>query len=325
MYLANLRQLAFEESKERCGTRFFWGGLLVFLLMEMGSLAAQTDLKGVGEVGAVEKIKGGFQFLEGPAATPDGSLYFTDIPAEQILRLTPSGEIEVFLSPSKHANGLMYGGNGRLLACQMDGQLVSISLGSKQVEVLADRFEGKRFNACNDLVLDRQGGIYFTDPRYRAPEPWPQGKEAFYYRDPSGRVSRIGDGLAAPNGIALSPDEKTLYVIPSKQSEMMAYEIKEPGILGAAKVLCRVEQVESKSDGGGDGLAIDSQGNLYITTATGIQVVSPEGEALGTIAVPEHPANCGFGGKDGRTLYITARTGLYRCRTPVSGHLQRHE
>lgn len=299
--------------------------LLILSFWLCGNLAAQVDLKGLGAVGPVEKIQGGFQFLEGPAKTPDGSVYFTDIPAESIYKLGTDGRISLFLKPSLHANGLMYGGGNRLLACQMDGQLAAIDLKTKQTEVLASQFDGARFNACNDLVIDQAGGIYFTDPRYRAPQPWPQGKEAFYYRAKDGTVTRLGEDLVAPNGIALSPDEKTLYVIPSMRSEMMAYEIETPGKIGPGRVLCRLQQVAAATNGGGDGLAIDVRGNLYITSATGVQVVSPSGDALGTIAVPEQPANCGFGGEDNRTLFITARTGFYRCTMPVPGHLQRTE
>ena len=296
---------------------------LALLLFQITALPIQLQadsLEGLGEVGTVEKIRGGFQFVEGPAKAPDGSIYFTDIPAESIFRLKPDGEIELFFKPSLHANGLMYGGQNRLLACQMDGRLATIDLTSKETTVLTDKYDGKRYNACNDLVIDRQGGIYFTDPRYRAPDPWPQGEEAFYYRDAGGKVTRLGSGLVAPNGIALSPDEKTLYVIPSMQAEMMAYSVLEPGKIGEGRVLCKLEQVEGAVNGGGDGLAVDIQGNLYITTATGVQVVSPEGNHLGTIKVPEHPANCTFGGPDDRTLFITARTGVYRCSMPVAGH-----
>ncbi|HBE67529.1 MAG TPA: gluconolactonase [Planctomycetaceae bacterium] len=282
-----------------------------------------VTLEGLGPTGPVELIQGEFQFTEGPAWTPDGSLYFTDIPAEKIMRLGPGGQIKTFLEPSLHANGLMYGGKGRLLACQMDGRLVAIDLKTKKTKVLTDSFEDTRYNACNDLVIDRQGGIYFTDPRYRAPEPWPQGKEAFYYLSADGKLTRLGDDLTAPNGIALSPDEKTLYVIPSMSSKMMAYPVQSPGQIGDGHVLFELKQPEGKRDTGGDGLAIDSQGNLYITTALGVQVVSPDGKLLGIIRCPEHPANCGFGGEDLKTLFITARTGLYQVRVPVAGHLQR--
>ena len=298
-------------------------GVCVWLASTIPATAQQ--LTGLGEHGAVTKVQGGFQFVEGPAQTPDGSIYFSDIPANAIHRLSPDGKIEVFIEPSGHTNGLMYGGHDSLLACQMDGQVVSIDLKTKQVTTLADKYQGKRFNACNDLVIDMLGGIYFTDPRYSAPDPWPQVKEAFYYRSTDGKVVRLGEDLAAPNGIGLSPDEKTLYVIPSMSSEMMAYEVKQPGVLGSVRVLCRLKQVGDATDGGGDGMAVDVKGNLYITSTAGVQVLSPAGELLGIIALPETPANCAFGGEANKTLFITAQTGLYRCTVPVAGLIPRGE
>ncbi len=297
--------------------------VLFLLILVAKPGAGQTELEGLGTTGKVELIQGGFQFLEGPAKTPDGSIYFTDIPAHTINRLTPNGKIEAFTTESKHANGLMYGGEGQLLACQMDGQLASLDLKTKRETVLSAQYKSVRFNACNDLVIDKSGGIYFTDPRYRAPEPWPQGKEAFYYRDSAGTITRLGDDLHAPNGICLSPDEKTLYVIPSQQSTMMAYDVVSPGKLAGARSFCKLAQVKGEHDGGGDGMAIDTEGNLYITTHAGIQVYSAAGKLLGIIGVPEIPANCSFGGKENKTLFITARTGLYRCSVPVAGHLFR--
>lgn len=288
-----------------------------------GSQQPGQQLEGLGPVGTVTKIQDGFEFLEGPAMAPDGSIFFTDIPDNVIHRLRPEGDIERFLEPSAHANGLMYGGQGRLLACQMDGQLVSIDLETKDITILADQYQQKRFNACNDLVIDKQGGIYFTDPRYSAPEPWPQVREAFYYRTADGQIVRLGDDLQAPNGIGLSPDEKTLYVIPSMSSQMMAYEVKRPGELGSGRALCRLQQKGDAIDGGGDGMAVDVRGNLYITSSAGIQVFSPAGDPLGIIEVPETPANCAFGGKDHKTLFITARRGLYQCDMPVAGLIPR--
>jgi gluconolactonase len=283
---------------------------------------AGEPISGIGPVSEVELVKGNFQFLEGPARTPDGSLYFTDIPAETIHVLSSSGTIEVFLKPSGRANGLMYGGKGKLLACQMEGRLVSIDLKSKEIEVLADKYEDKRFNACNDLVVDKQGGIYFTDPRFSAPTPWPQEKEAFYYRAPDGKVTRLGDDLAAPNGIILSPDERTLYVIPSMQRQMFAYAVEEPGKLGDRKVFCELKQPanSNNNNSGGDGLTVDSAGNVYITSALGVQVVDPAGKLLGIIECPEQPANVTFGGSSSKVLYITARKGLYRCQMEIAGH-----
>jgi len=280
------------------------------------------EIPSLGVIGEVELIQGGFKFLEGPAKVPDGRLLFTDIPAETIYELGVNGTISEFLKPSGFANGLMYGGHGRLFVCQMEGKLSSIDLTSRQLTVLADKYQEMRFNAPNDLVADHDGGIYFTDPRYRAPEPWPQTVEAFYYRSVEGAVARMGHGMQAPNGIALSPDGKTLYVIPSMQSAMMAYPVEGPGKLGTGRVFCQLQQVGEETDGGGDGLAVDSGGNLYITSAAGIQIFSAAGELLGIVRVPEQPANCAFGGPDNRTLYITARTGLYRCTMPIAGHVQ---
>ncbi|MBX3421379.1 MAG: SMP-30/gluconolactonase/LRE family protein [Pirellulaceae bacterium] len=303
--------------------RSSWVFVLTTLFAHPVPTTNAQDIPSLGKVGPVELVQQGFQFLEGPAKTPDGALYFTDIPAEAIYKLTVDGKIEEFLKPSGFANGLMYGGDGQLLACQMAGQLVKIDLSTKQITVLASEHGGARLNAPNDLVIDRQGGIYFSDPRYRAPQPWPQQVEAFYYRAPDGTVTRLGADLKAPNGVALSPDESTLYVIPSMQSEMMAYPVEAPGKLGTGRVFCQLQQLEGKSASGGDGLAVDSKGNLFITSEAGVQVFSAAGELLGIIQVPEQPANCAFGGADNKTLYITARTGLYRCSLPIAGHLYR--
>ncbi len=281
---------------------------------------ADDPIANIGPTSEVTLVRDNFQFLEGPTKTPDGSLYFTDIPAQTIYVLGPNGTVEVFMKDSKHANGLMYGGQGKLLACQMDGQLASIDLKTKAVEVLADKYQDKRFNACNDLVIDKQGGIYFTDPRFSAPNPWPQGTEAFYYRAPDGKVTRLGEDIAAPNGIILSPDERTLYVVPSMQRQVVAYEVKEPGKLGERRVLCELKQPNNNNNSGGDGLTVDTSGNLYITSALGIQVFSPAGKLLGIIAIPEQPANVTFGGPSNRTLYVTARKGLYRCEMEATGH-----
>lgn len=302
-------------------------GLVAFVasVATCAAIRAAEPIKGIGPVGKVELVKDNFQFTEGPTRTPDGSLYFTDIPAETIYQMSLVGTIEVFLKPSKKANGLMYGGNGKLLACQMEGQVVSIDLKSKEVEVLASKYQDKSFNACNDLVIDKQGGIYFTDPRYGAANPWPQGTEAFYYRAPDGTVTRLGEDIAAPNGIILSPDETTLYVVPSMQRQVAAYPVTAPGKLGPRKVHFELQQPQDNNNAGGDGLTVDTTGNIYITTGLGIQVVSPAGKLLGIIEIPEHPANVTFGGPESKTLYITARKGLYRCEMEATGHQFRNQ
>jgi gluconolactonase len=215
----------------------------------------------------------------------------------------------------------MYNHRGKLYACEMDGRLISIDIKTKKIQVLTDTYDGKRYNAPNDLVIDSDGGVYFTDPQFRAPMPLPQKELGVYYRTDEGKVTQVVKGLKSPNGVILSPDENTLYVIPSLQKEMMAYPVTGPGELGEGKVFCTLAQPEGKDNTGGDGLTVDTKGNVYITSAIGIQVFDPKGKALTVLKFPQQPANCTFGGKGNSTLYVTARTGLYALPTKVRGHI----
>jgi gluconolactonase len=297
---------------------------LVLLLPVMSAAAAAETPKriaGVGPAGEVVKLHTGFRFTEGPAADRDGNVYFSDIPNQRIHKADADGKLSVFREKSNHANGLMLNARGEIVACEMDGRVVAYSPDGKSRRVLADKYDGKRFNAPNDLVIDRQGGIYFTDPAFSAPMPLPQGKTAVYYISPAGEVTRLIDDLPNPNGVTLAPDEKTLYVIPSGQAEMMAYPLESPGKIGKGKVFCTLKQPGDRKGGGGDGVAVDSKGNLYITSALGLQVFNPSGEPLGIIALPEQPANVKFGGADLKTLYVTARTSLYTVPMEATGHL----
>lgn len=274
--------------------------------------------------GEVKKIRGDFQFTEGPTSDAEGNLFFSDIPANRIYKLSPDGEFSVFVEPSGHCNGLMITGNGSFYACQMDGAILQIDPKTGKTTVLTGEYNGKRYNAPNDLVVDSTGGIYFTDPRFRAPMPLPQEKECVYYRSADGKITRLLDNLPAPNGVILSPDEKTLYVIPTMQKEMMAYPVEGPGKLGKGKVFCSLLQpgdATTGPGGGGDGLTLDTNGNLYITSRLGIQIFSPAGKHLKTIEFPEQPANVTFGGPDRKTLFVTARTGLYSVPMNTQGHV----
>jgi gluconolactonase len=293
---------------------------LACLAVAWPAAAQSTDQSAsVRTLGAVEKIQGNFQFTEGPSQGADQQLYFSDIPANQILRWKPGGTAKPLIEPSGHANGLLVEAGGRLVACQMDGQVVAYDLETLEATVLAAEFEGKRFNAPNDLIIDAAGGVYFTDPLFRAPQPLPQGLQAVYYIAPDGQVSRVTDDLPAPNGVGLSPDGKRLYVIPSRSAEMLVYDVLGPGKLGEKRVFCGLRQRQPGGDSGGDGMTVDRQGNLYITAATGVQVFSPDGEFLTNLEFPEQPANVAFGGPQGQTLFVTARTGLYRVRVSARG------
>jgi len=292
---------------------------LIGLLTQV--VGGAEKIPGIGPTGDVKKVHGNFQFTEGPAADKEGNLYFSDVAGDKLYKVDPKGDLSALLNPSNHTNGLMCNAAGNIVACEMDGRLIEVNVKTKEVKSLADGYEGKRFNAPNDLVIDRDGGIYFTDPHFRAPMPLPQGVRAFYYRAPDGKVSRLGVVENAPNGVILSPDEKTLYIIPSMQAEMLAYPVEAPGKLGAQRTFCTLKQAAGKTTGGGDGLTIDTQGNLYITSALGVQVFSPAGSLLGIIEFPEQPANCTFAGPGNKTLYATARTSLYAVPMEATGHV----
>ena len=289
-------------------------------LLFAATLAAQEPIPGIGPKGPATKVAGGFGFIEGPAADGQGNLYFSDIPNARIHKLDAQGKVTVFREKSNKSNGLMVDGKGRILACEMDGAVVALSADGQGREVLADQHNGKPLNAPNDLVIDKNGGIYFTDPMYGAKTPLPQGKTCVYYLPKGGKPVRLLDNLPNPNGVILSPDEKTLYVIPSSQRQMMAYPVEAPGKLGVGRMFCELAQRRPGGNSGGDGLAVDVQGNLYITAETGVQVWSPAGKLLGTLVFPEQPANCDFGGPGNKTLYATARTGLYQVELEIPGH-----
>ncbi|MSU77756.1 MAG: SMP-30/gluconolactonase/LRE family protein [Gemmataceae bacterium] len=286
-----------------------------------GPVHAQV-IPGIGPKNKVTKLHGNFKFTEGPAADTKGNVYFTDIPDEKIYKVDLEGKLSVFVEKSNHANGLMFNSKGELVACEMDGQLVAYDVATKKKRTVIDKHDGNRFNAPNDLVIDKNDGIYFTDPSFRAPKPFPQKKLGVYFTAGDGKVTRLIDDLPNPNGVILSPDEKTLYVIPSSQSDMMAYPIESPGKIGKGRVFCTLQQPGGKKgNGGGDGLTVDTKGNLYITSGLGLQVYDPAGKLLGIIAFPEGPANVTFGGAKFDTLYVTARTSLYTVQMEVTGHL----
>ena len=282
--------------------------------------AAAEPIPNIGPAGNVVKVATGFGFTEGPAWDGKALLYFTDIPNARIHTVNAAGDAAVFAEETGPCNGLMFNREGELVACNMGGQLVAWNVATKDKRVLAGEFEGKRFNAPNDLVIDSAGGVYFTDPMFRAPQPLPQRVQGVYYRSADGKLSRVVGDAPAPNGVLLSRDEKMLYVLPSMTAEMQAYPVEAPGQLGNMRVFCKVQNPPGRNNGGCDGATIDEHGNLYLTTALGLQVFSPSGKSLGVIEVPEQPSNCTFGGPDGKTLYVTARTSLYSFKMLVKGH-----
>ncbi|MBY0586567.1 SMP-30/gluconolactonase/LRE family protein [bacterium] len=295
--------------------------ILLSHVLTFSSMQTRAEESSSVLAGKVERFRTGFQFTEGPAWDGKGSLYFSDVPAGIIYRIDAEGKLSKFADPSHHSNGLLAWGDF-LFACEMDGSIAKYRWGdAASRQLLVGEYEGVRFNAPNDLVVDKQGGVYFTDPEFRAPKPWPQKVRSVYYLSADGKVRRVVDELPNPNGIILSPDESKLYVVPSSQSQVMRYEVTGPGQIDGGKAWANLRQPAGQKDSGGDGCTIDSEGFLYATTGLGVQVIKPDGTVTEVITLPEVPSNATFGGADGKTLFITARTSVYRVATHRTGHV----
>jgi len=273
----------------------------------------------------LEKVWGEGSFTEGPAYGPGGLVYFSDI-GNRIMKFDPATQkTAVHREPSGRANGLDFDPFGRLVACEGantgGNRRVSITEKDGTVRTLADRWKGKRFNSPNDLTIDRGRRVYFTDPRYVGDEPREIDTESVYRIDPDGTVAQIITDVEKPNGIILAPDMKTLYLAdnnPKGKRQLLAFPLKPDGTVGAKKVLA-----DFGEDRGIDGMCVDAKGNIYATAGqgktAGVYVFSPEGKRLAFIPTPETPTNCVFGGKDRKTLYVTAGKSLYRIGLNAEG------
>lgn len=292
-------------------------GAIILVAAAMTQLRA-AELKDLVAADAkATKVVGDCKFTEGPAYSPKGYLLFSDIPNSRIVRLDQDGTVSEFLKPSGKANGLVFDGQGHLYACQGEARrVVKIALQDGKIEPLCETYDGKPLNSPNDLALDGHGGLYFTDPRYGQDMKIDQPCMGGYYIDAAGKTSRVIDKLARPNGVLVSNDGKSLIVAEPNKRELVKYQITAPGKLSEGKVIFTGDQ--TLDGGGADGMCLDQQGNIY-ATYKGIVVLNPEGALIGRIPVPEQPANCTFGGPDGKTLYITARTSLYSIPMNVAG------
>lgn len=256
------------------------------------------------------KLAGGFKFTEGPATDAKGNVYFSDIPNERIHKWSLDGQLTTFRENSGRANGLFFDKNGELLACEGGSRRVTRISMDGNVTILADSYQGKKLNSPNDLWIDGKGGVYFTDPRYGGEDDLEQGGFHVYYIKPgSGEVVRVIDDLAKPNGVIGTKDGKQLYVADPGEGKTYVYEIQDDGSLANRKLA---------APEGSDGMTLDQQGNLYLTRA-GVEVYDPSGKKIASLAIPERPANVTFGGKDGRTLFVTARTAFYSLEMKVGG------
>jgi gluconolactonase len=283
----------------------------------------------------LEKLAGGFQFTEGPVWHPDGYLLFSDPNANTIYRWSPEGSVSVFRAKSGYSgfdigryhqpgsNGLTLNGDGLLVINEHGNRRVTRLERSGKITIIADRYRGKRLNSPNDLVYRSDGTLYFTDPPFGLPKAFEDpAKELPFsgvYMVRNRQVTLIARELTGPNGIALSPDEKYLYVgnWDLARKVLMRYEVAADGTVRNGKVFhdftCETEPVAL------DGIKVDVEGHVYVSAPGGVWILSPSGTALGRIVPPEHDANFAFGDSDGKSLYLTASTGLYRIRVGIAG------
>jgi len=283
-------------------------------------------------------------FYEGPAVDADGSVFFSDIVSNLILKMNPQGQVSVFRSDSGRTNGNAFDTEGRLISCEGSGlgaggrrRIVRTDMKSGEATVLTERYNGKRYNSPNDVCVDSHGRVWFTDPRYGDRTDMELDVEGVYRIDADGRVTRVvgQPDVQKPNGIAVAPAGNTLYVADSNDEvggnrKIWAFGISPKGELSNQRLLHDFEQGR-----GADGIRTDMQGNVWIAAGIrtprppgevtnvpqGIYVVSPHGKLLGRIPIPEdYVTNLAFGGPDRKTLYVTAGTSIYKVTVAVSGY-----
>ncbi len=293
----------------------------------MRSVALLLAVAAIGVAGekwpeSAELVVKGLKFTEGPAWSPQGFLLFSDIPASRIYKWQEGKEPAVFRDPSNNSNGLAFDRQGRLLACEHGARRVTRTEADGKLTVLAEKFEGKRLNSPNDLTLHSDGSVYFTDPPYGVKAEDRELDFAGVYRiAPDGKLMLVVNDLRRPNGLALSPDEKRLYVDDSEAKTIHVYEMTALGCVASGRLLINLAEHGTRVC---DGLKADIEGNLYVTGTDAVYVVSPEGKLLAKIGCPGQCTNCCFGEADRKTLFVTCRAkeggGVYRVRVPIAGY-----
>jgi gluconolactonase len=266
------------------------------------------------------RVATGFRFTEGPVwYSKENYLLFSDIPASTIFKFSTDGHVSVFRKPSGHSNGLTIDQAGRLVACEHGNRRVTRTDYNGVVTVLADTFKGKKLNSPNDVVVKKDGSIYFTDPPYGIkPGQQEQPIQGVYKISPqSHEIVVVASDFEKPNGLAFSPDETTLYIDDSStRRHIRVFDVLSNGSVTNGRVF---HEMKSQEKGNPDGMKVDRKGNLYCTGPGGVWVLNPQGQHLGTIVTPEKPSNCAWGDDDLCTLYITAKTSVYAIRLNIPG------
>ena len=286
-----------------------------------GAVHAQSlgGIAGVVAPGVVpELVQEGFVFTEGPVGTPDGGLYFSDIRPNRIHYLDPGGKISLVREQTNGANGLALTRDGDLIAAEGEGKRISKRSRDGMVTTVTEGIAGKPFLSPNDVLVDAKGGIYITDP---GPRPVVPGRTAYVYYLPVGAKEPVvlDDQIARPNGVTLTRDGKTLIVNDTLGPTVYAYDVLPDGSVKNKRTFAQLLDIPEGKESGADGMAVDREDRLYVTTVAGVQVFDAAGKYLGPIQVPRQSANVGFAGPDKRVLYITAREGLYRINMLAQG------
>ena len=268
----------------------------------------------------INRVATGFRFAEGPVWDSKGKfLLFSDIPSNTIFKLSANRRVTIFRNPSGNSNGLTLDREGRLLACEHGNRRLTRTEHDGSVRIIVDKFQGKKLNSPNDVVVKSDGSIYFTDPPYGIkPHQQEQFFQGVYRLDPDrALLTLVADDFDKPNGLAFSPDESNLYVDDSStRRHVRVFKVQPNGSLTHGRVF---HDMKSQETGLPDGMKVDQMGHLYCTGPGGVWVLDAKGQHLGTIMIPELPANCAWGDDDLRSLYITARTSVYKIRVNVPG------
>ena len=280
-----------------------------------------TDIPGVVAAGAkVQLLKQGLQGAQGATAAQDGSLLFTERTANKIWKLDNDGNFSTYIEDTNATNSFLFDPKGRVVAVERMPSQVGVLAPARST--LAEKCEGHAFGNLNDLAIDKKGDVYFTDDRGI---PADGIKPAVYYLKPNGEVTKIADDFTFPNGIILSPDEKTLYVDDTQGDTIHAFEVKPDGSAVGERTFVTITEGLRKGDtgamaGGADGLTIDAAGRLYVAANSGVQVYSPDGKYLGSVPMPKKPGQVAFAGPDKKTLYVLAADSLYKVPMLAEGY-----
>lgn len=305
----------------------FLGVVLALAAFDAQAAGLTTPpIDGVVNAGTpIEIIGESFAGTEGPVALPDGRLLFTENRAARVMSVALDGSVDVFLTNPAGPNALALDARGSVVATLTAQPGVAVIYPPERAAILVDAANGKPLNRPNDLVMDRKGGVYFTDPGGLRKPGQPAVVSAVYYLGPHKELRLVDNSVALPNGIQLSPDEKVLYVADTLGVEVLAYDVTAEGVVGKRRSFARLARpAEARSAGAGaDGLAIDADGRLYVATSAGVQIFSATGAALGVIELPKRPQNLAFAGNNKHDLFVVGRGTVYRIHTRTQGVLSR--